>query len=328
MTRQSLQARLILASVLWTTGLLMLMHMASLLLIHVFPSVLRIHSPIVIMAALAVMAAGLWVARSGLAPFRPLRDHLAAIRKGESTQVAGVYPAEVQPLIDDLNALLLARQKAVTKAQATAADLAHGLKTPLALLSAEAERAAAAGHSALADSLRQQVDRMARQIDYHLARARATASGSAGAALCPVAPCVDALLRTLAKLHAPRSLHLSASVPPEIQVQVQREDLEEMLGNLLDNACKWAKTEVRISAVRSGPGITINVDDDGPGLDPTKRGVVLERGVRLDQAAPGSGLGLAIVRDLVELYGGSISLDTAPLGGLRVRIALPVTLSV
>lgn len=323
---RSLRSRLILASVLWTCGLLMLMHMASLVVMHLSPAIMRLPAAVVVPAAVALLVAGLAAARASLSAFRPLRDRLAAVERGEAAQVEGEYPTEVQPLIDDLNALLAVREKAVARALTTAADLAHGLKTPLALLSGEAERAALAGDRVLAASIGQQVERMSRQVDYHLARARASAFGASGAAACAVAPCADALVRTLAKLQAGkrgRDLTISSTVPSEVMVRVRREDLDEMLGNLLDNASKWAKSKVVVSAAASGAMLAITVDDDGPGLAAPLRTVVLDRGVRLDEAAPGSGLGLAIVRDLAELYGGSICLDESPLGGLRARISLP-----
>jgi signal transduction histidine kinase len=320
---RSLRSRLILASVLWTAGLLMLMHIITLMMIHVMPRFRSSRSAGPILGALAMMAAGLLGARVGLTPFRRLRERLQAVRIGEDQRVEGVYPSEIQPLIDELNALLENREKAVKRAIATAGDLAHGLKTPLALLAQEAERAEAAGQTELAGSILQQVDRMSRQVNYHLARARAAASGVDGSARCPVALCADALARTLSKLYAGRSLSISASVAADLFARVQREDLDEMLGNLLDNACKWAKSRITLEAARYGAMIVVTLDDDGPGLAPDLRTVVLERGVRIDEAAPGSGLGLAIVRELAELYGGSVSLDDSPLGGLRARLALP-----
>ncbi len=269
------------------------------------------------------MAAGLVGVRQGLTPFRRLRKRLTAVRAGEDRRVEGAYPSEVQPLIDELNALLEDREKTVKRAQATAGDLAHGLKTPLALLAQAADRAAAEGKPELAESITQQVDRMSRQINYHLARARAAASGAAGVARCDLASCADALIRTLLKLYAGRTLELSSTITADLYARVQREDLEEMLGNLLDNACKWANSRIVLGATRIGAILVLTLDDDGPGLAPDLRTVVLERGVRIDEASPGSGLGLAIVRDLAELYGGSISLEDSPLGGMRVRLSLP-----
>ena len=291
-----------------------LMHMASLVMVHIFPSVRKVNGLGPIVAGVVFMIAGIVGAFRGLTPFRLLREKLSAVRMGQDRRVEGEYPSEIQPLVDELNALLEDREKAVKRAFATAGDLAHSLKTPLALLAQETDRKAIA----------QQVDRMSRHVDYHLARARAAASGASGAARCLVAPCASALVRTLLKLYAGKAVEISSTIDPEIFVRVQREDLDEMLGNLLDNACKWAKSKVVVEAAMDGTMLAITVHDDGPGLPSELRSVVLERGVRIDEATPGSGLGLAIVRDLAELYGGSISLDDSYLGGLAARVALPV----
>jgi signal transduction histidine kinase len=320
---RSLRSRLALASFLWTAGLLALMHMLSLVLMHVFPGTRKFGISGPVLGGLILMAAGVYGLRSGLAPFRQLRARLLAVRTGQDVRVQGVYPTEVQPLVDDLNALLDDREKAVKRAFATAGDLAHGLKTPLAILAQEAERAGAAGDSGLAAGIAQQVERMRRQVDYHLARARAAASGAAPAVRCQAVVSAEGLVRTLLKLHSARALHIEVRVALEHSVRVQREDLDEMLGNLLDNACKWANSRVTLESARTGSAILFTVDDDGPGLAPPLRLVVLQRGVRADEAAPGSGLGLAIVRDLADLYGGSISLDDSPLGGLRAQLSLP-----
>ncbi len=319
---QSLRSRLILASLLWTAGLLALMHMFSLFVIHVIPGMRTTQAMWPVLGGLIFMAAGLLALRQGLRPFRQLRERLMAVRMGDDRRVEGVYPSEVQPLIDDLNALLEERQKAVKRAIATAGDLAHCLKTPLALLAQEADRAASEGNPELAENIGQQVERMSRQVTYHLARARA-ASGIASAVPCPVAPSTDALIRTVLKLYAGRELEISPDIARDLCARVQRQDLDEMLGNLLDNACKWAKSKIVLKASRSGSMIVFTVDDDGPGLERTLQSAVLERGVRIDESAPGSGLGLAIVRDLAELYGGSVSLDDSALGGLQARLLLP-----
>jgi signal transduction histidine kinase len=320
---RSLRSRLILASILWTGGLLALMHMLSLAVMHALPGARTMHSTGPVLAGLVLLAAGLVGLRQGLTPFRRLRQRLTAVRAGEDRRVEGAYPSEVQPLVDDLNALLEDREKAVKRALATAGDLAHCLKTPLALLGQTADRAEAEGKPELAESIAQQVERMSRQINYHLARARAAASGAAGVTRCQVAACADALVRTLLKLYAGRTLDISSTIAPDLYTKVQREDLDEMLGNLLDNACKWANSKIVLEATRTGAMLVLTLDDDGPGLAPDLRGVVLERGVRIDEASPGSGLGLAIVRDLAELYGGSICLEDSPCGGLRSRLSLP-----
>ncbi|HSG39246.1 MAG TPA: sensor histidine kinase, partial [Thermoanaerobaculia bacterium] len=272
----------------------------------------------------AFVVGGLFLVRRAVSPFRSLRASLSLVREGRSQRVEGDYPTEVQPLVNDLNALLEDRERAVARALTTAGDLAHGLKTPLAVLVQEAEQAGAAGHHDLAATLHQQLERMQRQIDYHLARARATASSRAAPGVrCSVLPSVAGLVRTMRRLHAERELAIDTDVSPEHEIQGRREDLDEMLGNLLDNACKWARSRVAVSSSLEDARLVISVDDDGPGLDPSLRAQVLQRGVRADQQVRGSGLGLAIVSDLAELYGGSVTLETSPLGGTRARLQLP-----
>jgi signal transduction histidine kinase len=269
------------------------------------------------------MAAGFALVRRALAPFDRIRRRLSQVRDGTERQLSGAYPSEVQPLVDDLNALLEHRERAVARAVSKAGDLAHGLKTPLAVLAQEAERTEAAGHHDLAATMSQQVERMRRQIDYHLAHARAAASGATPGARCSIVASVEGLSRTLLRIHESRGIAIDVNIAGDHCVRGQREDLDEMLGNLLDNACKWAKSRVAIDASSSGAAVVVTVDDDGPGLEASMRDLVLQRGVRADEAAPGSGLGLAIVRDLAELYGGSISLGAAPMGGLRATLQLP-----
>lgn len=322
---RSLRSRLIVGGLLWTIALAVVTHFVVRTIIqrHSGQQVrLVAHFSLLSVAALCLVAVGLWLLRRGLAPFRQLRERLSAVRDGRAGRVEGRYPTEVQPLVNDLNALLDDREQRVARAVAKAGDLAHGLKTPLAVLSQEGERAAAEGHAELAEAIGHQVERMRGQIDYHLAQARAAASGAAGAR-CSVAESAEGLSRTLLRLHAGRGLSIDVRVSPLHIVKTQREDLDEMLGNLLDNACKWAKSRVTVASSKTGTAIVITVDDDGPGLDPSLRDRVLQRGVRADEAAPGSGLGLAIVRDLAELYGGSISLERAPEGGVRARLQLP-----
>jgi signal transduction histidine kinase len=252
-----------------------------------------------------------------------LRRRLADVHAGRQRAVVGTYPSEVQPLVDDLNALLDHRDRRVREALAKAGDLAHGLKTPLAVLGQEAERAEAAGQHELSQVLSHQVTRMLRQVEYHLAHARAAASGAMPGARCRVIDSAAGLARTLERLHVRRGLQIDIDIPEDHAVRGQREDLDEMLGNLLDNACKWARTRVAVASTNGDRGIVITVDDDGPGLAESMRQVVLQRGVRADEAAPGTGFGLAIVSELAALYTGSIVLEESPLGGLRARLQLP-----
>jgi signal transduction histidine kinase len=319
----SFRVRLLVGSILWVAGMLAIAHMLSLSLMHRYPIMIRFRHDHVLIVALIVMAIGLWQVRRGLSPFGRLRERLSAVRDGRERRLEGTYPTEVQPLVNDLNAVLDHREQSVRRAVAKAGDLAHGLKTPLAVLAQEAERAESAGQREAAAAIQQQVERMRRQIDYHLAHARAAASGATPGSHCSIAVSFEGLARTLLRLHADRGVTIHGDFLAGNSVRVERGDLDEMLGNLLDNACKWAASRVTVTTSESGGAIVIDVDDDGPGLDPSMREHVLQRGVRADEAAPGSGLGLAIVRDLAELYGGSIALDTAPAGGLRARLVLP-----
>jgi signal transduction histidine kinase len=326
----SLRARVMIGAVLWTVGLFTVASVIGIVVLlghpiqHAFVLHLFYTHPWSSLVLAAVcMVLGFWQVKKGLSALDELRTQLSAVRDGRERQVTGVYPAEVDPLVSDLNALLDHREQAVRRAVAKAGDLAHGLKTPLAVLAQEAARAEAAGQSDLAASIEQHIDRMRRQVDYHLAQARAAASGAAPGARATVLGSADGLVRTLMRLHADRGVTIELNVAPDHVVRGQREDLDEMLGNLLDNACKWARARIVVSSAANDGRVSITVDDDGPGIEPSMRQLVLQRGVRADEAAPGSGLGLAIVRDLAEVYGGSIALDASPLGGLRAQLQLP-----
>jgi signal transduction histidine kinase len=259
----------------------------------------------------------------GLETLRDLRTRLSGVRQGVDRRIAGRYPQELQPLIDDLNALLDHRERAVDRAIAKAGDLAHGLKTPLAVIAQEADRARAAGHAEFGDPVREQIDRMRRQIDYHLAHARAAASAAAPGARSSVAESADGVARALRRLHADRGLAIEVRSSPDLAVRCQREDLDEILGNLVENACKWANARVVVQSALDHATVVVTVDDDGPGIAADMREAVLQRGVRADESSAGTGFGLAIVRDLAELYGGSIGLADSPLGGLQARLHLP-----
>lgn len=321
--RSPLRKRLVAGSLLWTIGLVVVTNVVTLgLILHRYPG-WTVHFSAMTLVATGLLAAGLLQLRSILAPFRQLQSRLGAVREGREPRLEGAYPAELQPLVTDLNALLDHRAQLVTRAIARSGDLAHGLKTPLAVLGQEAERLTDAGQFEAAAIIGQQVERMRRQIDWHLAHARAAASGATPGTATALQPSIDGLVRTLARLHADKGLRMTADVAPDLTVRVQREDLEEMLGNLLDNACKWGRAHVTVTATRDGESITITVEDDGPGLAEDLRERVLQRGVRADEQSPGTGFGLAIVRDLAELHGGSIRLEGATAGGLRAVLRLP-----
>lgn len=319
----SFRWRILFGAFLWTLGLIPVLHLGFLFVHNIRIRLTPLDMAIFLGSALVFIVVGIWQVGSGFSPFGRLRRQLAGLREGAARRIDGAYPAEVQPLVNDLNSLLEHREQMVQRALAKAGDLAHGLKTPLAVLAQEADQADAAGQHEIAAAISQQVERMRRQVDYHLAHARAAGSGDVPGAHCPVLPSVEGLTRTMLRIYADRKLAIQVDVPPEHSIRGQREDLEEMLGNLLDNACKWAKAGVKIQSAQEEGAIVLTVDDDGPGLDPKMRAAVLQRGVRADEAAPGSGLGLAIVRDLTELYKGTISLEDSPMGGLRARLRLP-----
>lgn len=323
----SLRSSLLLGALLWTLGLFALAGIGMTKhpqLPRAFHTTFR-HEPPVILFAIVCMAIGLLQVRRGVSPINRLRTRLVDVREGRELRLEGSYPAEVQPLVDDLNALLDERERRVGRAMAKAADLAHGLKTPLAVLANEARHIGNAGASDAAAAIDQQVQRMQRQIDFHLAHARASASGADPSARTPVRETVQGLVRALTRLHANigHVLTIDDLTEPAHVFKGQREDLEEMLGNLLDNACRWARMRVTIRSSVADGVLAIDVDDDGPGIPESMRDAVLQRGVKADEAAPGSGLGLAIVRDLADLYGGGIALSAAPSGGLRARLTLP-----
>ena len=323
MKLRSLQARFIAGAVFWTTGLLAAAFAIALAVVSRYPrSVWIVHNGLLALVGAILVTAGLSVIRRGLSPVAMLRERLSDVRDGRSSRLDGEYPDEVAPLVDDLNGLLDDRERRVARAAARAGDLAHGLKTPLAILAQEVAHAEAAGQHELALSIRHQVTRMQRQIDSHLAQARA-AAGVPAAARTNVADAVSGLVRTMERLYADRALAIQATVPAGFVVRAPIEDFEEMIGNLLDNACKWTKSRVTITAVQEDDRVAIAVDDDGAGLNAAMREQVLQRGVRADQAAPGSGLGLAIVRDLADAYGGSITLEQSPIGGVSARLMLP-----
>ena len=328
--KSSLRSRLLLSAALWTVGLFIATMVVSTALMlrsrhmaQVIHGVADSHAFWFSLVAFTFMAAGLFHVRRGVSAINQLRGRLSSVHAGRDRRLDGAYPTEVQPLVDDLNALIDHQEQTVKRALAKAGDLAHGLKTPLAVLAHEADRAASSGHADLAATIAQQVERMRRHVDYHLAHARAAASGATPGASCQVLVSADALARTLQRLHAARGVTIHVRIDPNHVVRAQREDLDEMLGNLLDNACKWASVSVAIAASRVDGDIAIVVEDDGPGIVAEMREAVLQRGVRADEAAPGSGFGLAIVRDIAELYGGSIALGAAPGGGLRATLRLP-----
>lgn len=264
----------------------------------------------------------------GLAPLGALQRSLAAVHEGRSERIEEAFPAEVQPLVDDFNRVLDRNAEVVARARTQAGNLAHAVKTPLAVLSQAAASATDPHAAALATLVSEQVNVARRQVDWHLARARAAAAHALPGARAAVEPTIEGLIRVMERVHVERGLRLRCDrVEPGLSFAGEIEDLQEIVGNLLDNACKWARSEVRVAAwsetTPGGSELRIAVEDDGPGIVAERRDNAMARGVRLDEAVPGSGLGLGIVRELVSLYDGSVSLLSASSGGLRVEVKLP-----
>jgi len=274
--------------------------------------------------AMALIAAALVQVQVGLRPLARLRDELADVRAGRKKRFAAPMPTEVQPLVEDLNALLTHAEEVVGRGRLQAGNLAHALKTNLAVLANEAGTLNEGNARAVGATIARQIEVMRRHVDHHMARARAAASRGVPGISTPVLECAATLARVMRTLHAAADLDIAVDVAPEHVFAGEREDLDEMLGNLVDNACKWARRRVVIaSRSEAGGMLTLTVDDDGPGLPEERREAVLRPGVRLDESVPGAGLGLAVVRDLARLYGGDARLQASPLGGLRVALRLP-----
>ena len=261
--------------------------------------------------------------RFGLAPLKRISDSIADIRSGRAERLEGEFPVEIAPLARETNALIDANREIVERARTHVGNLAHAIKTPLSVIVNEA-----AAHSAdpFATKVLEQADVMRDQVAHHLERARIAARLTVIATITEVAPVIDALCRTMDKIHRDRGIAIEVANDEKARFRGERQDLEEMAGNLVDNACKWAASRVFIE-VSAEPGagqmLRIIVDDDGRGLSAEERAQVSRRGQRLDESKPGSGLGLSIVVDLAALYGGSLSLGRAPIGGLRAELLLP-----
>ncbi len=266
------------------------------------------------LAALAQVAVG-------LAPLKALQRALETLRDGRSSRLDGRFPAELQPLVQDFNGVLERHDAVLARARTQAGNLAHALKTPLAVLG---NAAAAAPPGPLAQAVTEQVQVANRQVHWHLARARAAAALGQPGQRTRVAPVAAGLLRVMGRVHAGRGLVVEAKdLAPDLAFAGEEQDLQEMLGNLLDNACRNARFSVTVQARRRDRHLLIDIDDDGPGIAPAQREAVLQRGVRLDESTPGSGLGLAIVVELAQLYGGTLALDANATGGLRASLRLP-----
>ncbi len=282
---------------------------------------------VVTLAALLLLGIGLIAAvvlqvRIGLRPLFELRGEIAEIRAGKSDRLAKDYPTELSPVADELNGLLAHNQEVVERQRTHVGNLAHALKTPLSVIQAEAEQFP----GPLADLVQRQADTMREQVEHHLRRARAAARSQGSGARTLVEPVVDELARTLEKIYSREKVEIDWVCPPELAFLGERQDLMEMVGNLLENACKWSRGYVRVSC-RSDHGerLMFVVEDNGSGLPVDRQNEMLKRGVRLDETSPGSGLGLSIVDELSRAYGGSMTLFSSNLNGLGVVLELPAS---
>ena len=288
------------------------------------------HFQIILIITFVILALGLAGAsvlqvQFGLRPLRSLQDQVAAIRRGEREKIEGRFPDDLAPLAGELNLLIAANREILDRARTQVGNLAHALKTPLSVLLNEANTES----GSLADKVRDQVTVMRDQVTWYLDRARAAARAAVIGASTEIEPVVNSLLRTFGKVYGERNIEFHGRISADLRFRGEKQDLQEIIGNLLDNAGKWASNRVELSAAAlpesadSRASIELFIDDDGPGLPEGSRQEALARGKRLDETKPGSGLGLAIVADLVAGHGGEIALEESPLGGLRVRLRLP-----
>ncbi|KQT86164.1 HAMP domain-containing sensor histidine kinase [Aurantimonas sp. Leaf443] len=283
-------------------------------------AVLTVAGALALLGALLVAAMAVQV-RYGLAPLGALAKDLKAVRDGRADAIPAEQPGELRPLVAELNALIEQDAANLRQARLHVANLAHGLKTPLATLSAAIERSPDLSDRAALLGLSQLMDR---RIRHHLRRARAAALGGPLRHRTVLRPHVEDLAAALARLHAGRDLAIEAAIPSDLALSVEAEDLDEMLGNLLDNACRHARRQVRVTAARIDRQARIAVLDDGPGLTAEEIVAVLQPGRRLDESAPGHGFGLPIAAELAELYGGTLTLEGRSEGGLAALLVLPL----
>lgn len=273
--------------------------------------------------AIIMLATGAAQIAYGLRPLQRMAVAIRDVRSGRTALMEGDYPSEITPLVSDLNGLLEANAAMVKKARIQAGNMAHGLRTPLAIILDEAESLAANGHEESAEILIRESQRMKRQIDYQLARARTAAVEPALGQVASLRETTRPIIAAMARLHKSRDISICCGDFPDVIVLSDAIDLGEILSNLIDNAAKWARARAMVSWEKADDMIRIMIDDDGEGIAPEMRQQVFSIGERLNDDMPGSGLGLAIARDLVQLYGGSIALENSPLGGLRVIVLLP-----
>lgn len=259
----------------------------------------------------------------GLSPLRSLQTALQEMRMAPMRRLKGNFPQEVQPLIDDFNITLDQNEQVIARARAQTGDLAHSLKTPLAVIANAARKDLqhSGANTELATLVAEQVAVMQRHIDWRLKRARTAATQDSRHGSIEIAPVIEQLSRVMHRIYLENEISLSMQLEPkDISFQGETQDLQEILGNLMDNAYKWARSSVLIQASMQNNHLLVLISDDGPGLTPEQRLTVTQRGIRTDEKRPGSGLGLSITEELVHLYGGTMKLESSALGGLCVKL--------
>ena len=266
----------------------------------------------------------------GLFPLRRIQSGLSAVRSGRARRLDRRFAPEIQPLVDEMNAVLDHNQSLVERARTHVGNLAHALKTPLSVM---ANEAASDNPKNLAGTVEKQTVIIRKHVDHHLTRARTMAGHTLIGVRTDVGPAVEDIARALGRIYQDKRLEFDLKLEDDVCFWGERQDLDEMLGNLMDNAAKWAQARVRVSAATLSPDpasgtdakpvVVISIEDDGPGVEKEKRAALFERGSRMDESVPGTGLGLAIVQDIAEMCGGAVLLDESTLGGLKVTVTLP-----
>ena len=277
---------------------------------------------LMLLAITGVITAVYMQVRMGLRPLFNLRDQVVNVKEGREARLSGNFPREIYPLANELNGLIDHNSDVVKRARTHVSNLAHALKTPIAVLQNESEQKT----TPLSDIVRRQTKMMRNQVDHHLQRARAAATGQTIGRLTPIQGVIDALARTMPRIYRDKAVDVSLDIQKGLVFRGEKRDLDEMLGNLIDNAFKWTKSKVSIVAKDSELNtsmLVITITDNGIGIKADDFSKALKRGVRLDEATPGTGFGLAIVDDLARAYKGSLELQEADGQGLSVKLTLP-----
>ncbi len=256
----------------------------------------------------------------GLRPLTHIVKGLNDIREGRSDDLKGSFPKEVEPLVGELNALIIFNKKVVERARTHVGNLAHALKTPISVLKNEASDY----KTPLSQKIIEQTNAMQRQVNYHLDRAQIIARSGVLSTAYPVRPIIEGLGRAMSKIYRDKNIQLTINIDAETRFSGEKQDLEQVLGNLMDNACKWANEKVFISGKSENDYLIFDIEDDGPGLSKSEQQKAIKRGERLDEQKPGSGLGLSIVRDLMQAYDGEFIMSRSDSGGLKVMLKFPI----